>query len=78
VLVAAPGGSLDPEAVLAYLGVRLAHFKIPQYVRGPRGSAARNPGGKILKRQSASKPSGRPPAGRYVQLRARECVGSPQ
>ena len=51
VLVAAPGGSLDPEAVLAYLGVRLAHFKIPQYVVVREDPLPRNPGGKILKRQ---------------------------
>ena len=51
VLVAAPGGSVDPSAVLDYLGDRLADFKIPQFVVVRDEPLPRNPGGKILKRQ---------------------------
>ncbi|MDT7609274.1 MAG: hypothetical protein QOG96_3777, partial [Pseudonocardiales bacterium] len=51
VLVAAPGGTVDPGEVLAYLGDRLAAFKIPQFVVVREDPLPRNPGGKILKRQ---------------------------
>jgi acyl-CoA synthetase (AMP-forming)/AMP-acid ligase II len=51
VLVAAPGGTVDPGDVLAYLGDRLADFKIPQFVVVREDPLPRNPGGKILKRQ---------------------------
>ena len=51
VLVAVPGSTLDPRAVLNYLRKRLADFKIPQYVVVRAEPLPRNPGGKILKRQ---------------------------
>jgi acyl-CoA synthetase (AMP-forming)/AMP-acid ligase II len=51
VLVSAPGRSIDPRAVLDYLGERLADFKIPQYVVVREEPLPRNPGGKILKRE---------------------------
>jgi acyl-CoA synthetase (AMP-forming)/AMP-acid ligase II len=50
VLVPAPGGGIDVAAVLAYLGERIADFKIPQYVVVRPEPLPRNPGGKLLKR----------------------------
>jgi acyl-CoA synthetase (AMP-forming)/AMP-acid ligase II len=51
VLVAAPGATIDPMAVLSYLDDRLADFKVPQYVAVRAEPLPRNPGGKILKRE---------------------------
>lgn len=51
VLVAAPGGSIDVPAVLAYLSKQVADFKIPQYVVVRSDPLPRNPGGKLLKRR---------------------------
>ena len=51
VIVPMPGVSLDVPAVLAYLGERIADFKIPQYVAVAATPLPRNPGGKLLKRQ---------------------------
>ena len=50
ILVAAPGASIDREAVLDYLSERLAAFKLPQYLALRTDPLPRNPGGKILKR----------------------------
>ena len=50
ILVAAPGASIDREAVLDYLSERLAAFKLPQYLALQTDPLPRNPGGKILKR----------------------------
>jgi acyl-CoA synthetase (AMP-forming)/AMP-acid ligase II len=50
VLVAQPGATVDVGAVLAHLGVRLADFKVPQYIAVRTEPLPRNPGGKILKR----------------------------
>lgn len=51
VLVPAPGLEVDADAVLDYLGERLADFKIPQYVATSTAALPRNAGGKLLKRQ---------------------------
>jgi acyl-CoA synthetase (AMP-forming)/AMP-acid ligase II len=51
VLVPAPGGRIDVPAVLAYLGERIADFKLPQYVVVRSDPLPRNPGGKLLKRR---------------------------
>jgi acyl-CoA synthetase (AMP-forming)/AMP-acid ligase II len=51
VLVPAPGGTIDVPAVLAYLGERIADFKVPQYVVVHPEPLPRNPGGKLLKRR---------------------------
>lgn len=44
------GGSVDVDAVLAYLDTQLADFKVPQFVVVTTDPLPRNPGGKLLKR----------------------------
>jgi acyl-CoA synthetase (AMP-forming)/AMP-acid ligase II len=61
VLVPAPGGHIDVPAVLAYLGERIAGFKIPQYVAVRADPLPRNPGGKLLKRQLRDQTDWGPP-----------------
>jgi acyl-CoA synthetase (AMP-forming)/AMP-acid ligase II len=51
VIVPMPGAAFDVPAVLDYLGVHIADFKIPQYVAVSATPLPRNPGGKLLKRQ---------------------------
>ncbi len=51
VVVSTPGAEFDPQAVITYLGDRLADFKIPQYFAVHPGPLPRNPGGKLLKRE---------------------------
>jgi long-chain acyl-CoA synthetase len=51
VLVPVPGSTIDVPAVLAYLGERIADFKVPQYVAVRTELLPRNPGGKLLKRK---------------------------
>jgi long-chain acyl-CoA synthetase len=51
VIVPAPGVAFDAASVFAYLGARIADFKIPQYVALSATPLPRNPGGKLLKRQ---------------------------
>jgi long-chain acyl-CoA synthetase len=51
VIVAAGGGPLDVQAVLAYCRAHLADFKVPQYVSVRADPLPRNPGGKLLKKQ---------------------------
>jgi acyl-CoA synthetase (AMP-forming)/AMP-acid ligase II len=55
VLVPVPGSSIDVQAVLDYLGERLADFKVPQYVVVRSEPLPRNPGGKLLKRRVRDK-----------------------
>ncbi len=43
------GDEFDPRAVVAYVGERIADFKVPQYVAVRRDPLPRNPGGKVLK-----------------------------
>jgi acyl-CoA synthetase (AMP-forming)/AMP-acid ligase II len=50
VLVPVPGTTIDVQAVLAYLGERIADFKVPEYVVVRPDLLPRNPGGKLLKR----------------------------
>ena len=47
---AGAAGSVDVDAVLAYLDTQLADFKVPQYVVVTTDPLPRNPGGKLLKR----------------------------
>jgi len=51
VLVPVPGAAIDVRAVLAYLGERIADFKVPEYVVVRTDLLPRNPGGKLLKRR---------------------------
>jgi long-chain acyl-CoA synthetase len=51
VLVPVPGITIDVGEVLAYLGERIADFKVPQYVVVRPGALPRNPGGKLLKQR---------------------------
>jgi len=51
VLVPIPGATIDTDAVLAYLGDRIARFKIPQYVVVRPDPLPRNPAGKLVKRR---------------------------
>jgi acyl-CoA synthetase (AMP-forming)/AMP-acid ligase II len=51
VLVPVPGGGIEAARVLAYLGTRLADFKLPQYLVVRAEPLPRNPGGKLLKRR---------------------------
>lgn len=60
VIVPVSPGDLDVEAVLAYLGERLADFKIPQYVAVRATPLPRNPGGKVLKQVLRKESSWRP------------------
>jgi acyl-CoA synthetase (AMP-forming)/AMP-acid ligase II len=52
--VIVPSGSeedFDPRAVVAYVGERIADFKVPQYIAVRHDPLPRNPGGKVLKKQ---------------------------
>lgn len=51
VVVPDPGAEFEPDAVIDYLGERLADFKIPQYFAVSLEPLPRNPGGKLLKHQ---------------------------
>jgi long-chain acyl-CoA synthetase len=51
VLVPVPGRGIEVPEVLAYLGQRIADFKVPQYVVVRAEPLPRNPGGKLLKRR---------------------------
>jgi long-chain acyl-CoA synthetase len=51
VIVPAPGGQLDVDAVVSYCRARLADFKVPQYLAVREDPLPRNPAGKILKAQ---------------------------
>jgi long-chain acyl-CoA synthetase len=51
VIVPKPRASIDVADLLAFLGKRLADFKIPQYVVVRSEALPRNPGGKILKKR---------------------------
>ncbi|HEY4451492.1 MAG TPA: AMP-binding protein [Solirubrobacteraceae bacterium] len=51
VIVAAGGGELDVQAVLAHCRSLLADFKVPQYIATRSQPLPRNPGGKLLKKQ---------------------------
>ncbi len=51
VIVVRPGQTLEAKTLLTFARDRLADFKIPQYVVIRTEPLARNPGGKILKRQ---------------------------
>ena len=51
VIVPIPGTTVDPHAVIGYLGGRLADFKCPEYFAVRDTPLPRNPGGKLLKRQ---------------------------
>ena len=42
---------LDVAAVIAHVQERIADFKVPQYVAVRTEPLARNPGGKVLKKQ---------------------------
>jgi long-chain acyl-CoA synthetase len=45
------GDDFDPKAVVAYVGERIADFKVPQYIAVRGEPLPRNPGGKVLKKQ---------------------------
>jgi acyl-CoA synthetase (AMP-forming)/AMP-acid ligase II len=45
------GEDFDPKAVAAYVGERIADFKVPQYIAVRSEPLPRNPGGKVLKKQ---------------------------
>ncbi|MGA3185763.1 MAG: AMP-binding protein [Bryobacteraceae bacterium] len=51
VIVLKPGASVEIRDLLDFAADRLADFKIPQYIVLRTDPLARNPGGKILKRQ---------------------------
>ena len=51
VVVVRPGQTLEPRDLLTFARERLADFKVPQYLVIRAEPLARNPGGKILKRQ---------------------------
>ncbi|MGA3201917.1 MAG: AMP-binding protein [Bryobacteraceae bacterium] len=51
VIVLKPGASAEIRDVLDFAAERLADFKVPQYVVLRSEPLARNPGGKVLKRQ---------------------------
>ncbi len=51
VIVPAPAGELDVEAVIGYCRSHLADFKVPQYIAIRDEALPRNPGGKLLKKQ---------------------------
>jgi acyl-CoA synthetase (AMP-forming)/AMP-acid ligase II len=51
VLVPAAGAQIDIAAVLEHARVRLADFKVPQYIAIQQDPLPRNPGGKVLKAQ---------------------------
>jgi long-chain acyl-CoA synthetase len=51
VIVVRPGQTLEPRDLLTFARERLADFKVPQYLVIRAEPLARNPGGKILKRQ---------------------------
>jgi acyl-CoA synthetase (AMP-forming)/AMP-acid ligase II len=50
VIVPGAGARLDIDAILAYCGERLAHFKVPQYVVVRDDPLLRNANGELLKR----------------------------
>jgi len=45
------GEELDVNGVIAYVGERIADFKVPQYVAVRTDPLPRNPGGKVVKKQ---------------------------
>ncbi|MDQ1662339.1 MAG: long-chain acyl-CoA synthetase, partial [Blastococcus sp.] len=49
VVVPRPGATVDAADLLAFARVRLADFKVPQYVAIRTDPLPRNPGGKVLK-----------------------------
>jgi long-chain acyl-CoA synthetase len=51
VIVLKPDHTTDAQEILTFARQRIADFKIPQYLVIRRDPLARNPGGKILKRQ---------------------------
>ncbi len=51
VIVAAPGGLLDIDAVIGHCRAHLADFKVPQYLALREEPLPRNPSGKVLKTQ---------------------------
>jgi long-chain acyl-CoA synthetase len=51
VIVPAPGGALDVDAVLGHCRAQLADFKVPQYLALREEPLPRNPSGKVLKTQ---------------------------
>jgi len=50
IVVAAPGATVDPQAVAAYVRGKIADFKVPQYVAVRQTPLPRNPGGKVIKK----------------------------
>ena len=51
VIVPAPGGKLDVEAIVSHCRRSLADFKVPQYLALREEPLPRNPAGKVLKAQ---------------------------